>query len=140
MFDDTGGGDDGGGFGSWFSRPHYYILDGHLPLPCGDFMRWAVWVARTNRRIATTKIRGLCVSTVFLGIDSGFRGPPLLFETMAFRSGRGGVQTRSSTWDEALSEHKRMVKAARYACRPRALASFDANERDAIRGAFRLDE
>lgn len=45
------------------------------------------------------------VSTVFLGMDHGFGGTPLLFETMVFGGEFDGWCMRWSTWDEAESGH-----------------------------------
>jgi hypothetical protein len=140
MFDESGGngGNGGGGFGGWFNRPRNYVLDGHVPIPCDDFMTWAVWFEVANRRVAATKVRGLVVSTVFVGIDAAYAGPPQLFETMLFRGGRGGMRGRSCTWDEALDAHKRMVKGARAAQCPRMLARGDFDYRDMTLEIFAL--
>jgi hypothetical protein len=45
------------------------------------------------------------VSTVFLGIDHGFGGKPLLFETMVFGGRLNGYQCRYGTYDEAVEGH-----------------------------------
>jgi hypothetical protein len=77
------------------------------------------------RRVGYTKLNGLVVSTVFLGIDYRFGyGPPLFFETMIFRGtpnaeiekiqrGFDQYQTRYSTWDEALAGHNQIVTIIR---------------------------
>lgn len=53
------------------------------------------------------------VSTVFLGLDHGFGGPPIVFETMVFTDGKGGDMERYSTYDEAMAGHKVMVEKVR---------------------------
>src|SRR5438128_961526 len=95
-----------------------YILDGsHRPVPCDDLKTWGRWLQTANddRIVARTTVReGIDVSTVFLGLDQSFgNGPPLLFETMVFRSGNGDDMERYSTWDEALAGHQRMVQRVR---------------------------
>ncbi|MDX1247536.1 hypothetical protein GHK05_20720 [Sinorhizobium meliloti] len=63
--------------------------------------------------MALTETENWQVSTVFLGLDHQFgRGPPLLFETMAFRKGGGDCEQceRYSTWDDAEAGHAAMVR------------------------------
>ena len=57
---------------------------------------------------------GGAVSTVWLGLDHRFmsEGPPLIFETMVFRSKKnysGEYQERYSTEEEAIKGHKQTV-------------------------------
>lgn len=65
-----------------------------------------------SRRVAETIVLGVRVSTVFLGLDHGYFGPPVLFESMAFWPGehweeqdRCGVE-----WSEAEDMHARMCQ------------------------------
>jgi hypothetical protein len=144
MFDDTrgdgGGGDGGGWFGSWHSRPRHYVLIGHRPMPCDDILKWAAWFEFANRRVAATKVRGLFVSTVFLGIDSALYGEPILFETMTFRGGKGGPRTQSCRWGEALRLHKSAVRSARQVQSARELARWNFNIRDFALDVYGLRE
>lgn len=69
-----------------------------------------------NRRVARTVIDdtgGIFVSTVFLGINHGFGGRPLWFETMIFGGPHTNYQDRYETWDEAHAGHEKAVKIAR---------------------------
>jgi len=72
-------------------------------------MEWGRWMERGDlRRVARHKIKGVRVSTVFLGLDQSFSytGTPVLFETMVFGGEMDGHQVRYCTWDEALAGHK----------------------------------
>lgn len=61
-------------------RDEQYILEhGELarnsqPIPAFDYMDWAQWMERhrDKRRVAHTVIRGVRISTVFLGLDHSF--------------------------------------------------------------------
>lgn len=85
-----------------------YILDGHTPVKC-DMMTWARWFETADRHVRDTIQGDVRVSTVFLGLDHGFGGPPLLFETMAFVGHDSVELDRYATWDEAEAGHARMV-------------------------------
>lgn len=115
-------------------RPHLYTLDGREPVPMptsvGDsinltaLIKWGQWMETVDRIVTRTETEHCLVSTVFLGIDHGYGGKPLLFETMAFwQGGRPGVEVadndgctifeRYATWDEAEAGHARAVTVAR---------------------------
>jgi hypothetical protein len=108
-----------------------YILggeDGHTPVPCYSMHKWGRWLEEPGHRSLwwsgnATK----WVSTVFMGLDHRHcgKGPPLLFETMAFVHegrttnllGRGPepvpetlCQERYSSWDDAEIGHKAAVR------------------------------
>lgn len=95
-----------------------YILDGHRPKPEPDLLTWGRWMETADRRVAFAEHELFRVSTVFLGLDYQFgKGPPLLFETMAFfNEGEGRErfndfdQARYSTWEDAELGHKAMLK------------------------------
>lgn len=100
---------------------HYYILDGHTPVPCDDLLVWAHWYEHADRHVAWTEFEdGTFVSTVFLGLDHSFSngvGPPILFETMIGKHDRETSantwedhQWRYATWQEAEAGHKAAVK------------------------------
>jgi hypothetical protein len=106
----------------------YYRLIGKLPVPCGDLLEWAWWFENADRTIARTRVGPIEVSTVFLGLDHGFRGRVQLFETMCFgaqdkmvkigkraRLMRSDLnyQDRYETWDEAEKGHQRAIEWAK---------------------------
>lgn len=67
------------------------------------------------RIVKKTNVRGVEVSTVWLGIDHNWvaEGPPLIFETMTFGSEAdevGDIQWRYSTEAEALAGHAQAVR------------------------------
>lgn len=102
----------------------YYKLEGKLAVPCKDAMEWARWFEKADRYVAHTKVGGVQISTVFLGLDHNFNSVhggggdeelPLLFETMAFAGGDwAGIDCeRCGTWEEAEAQHAAMVEKVR---------------------------
>lgn len=91
------------------------VLDGHEVVPLESAMdpRYlAMWKDPEARRVARDVIADVEVSTVFLGIDHGWDGIPLWFETMTF--GPVGEHCwRYTTWDEAERGHAAMVRQVR---------------------------
>lgn len=64
--------------------------------------------------VGDTTIKGVRVSTVFLGLDHSFGGRcPMLFETMVFGGQLNGEQERCSTYDEAEAMHSKWVEAVK---------------------------
>jgi hypothetical protein len=96
-------------YGRSMPRPLHYVLDGKEPRAVDDLLEWAAWFETANRRVARTEIGDAEVSTVFIGLDHcfGFRGPPILFETMVFADDHplDEIQLRYSTWAEAETGH-----------------------------------
>ena len=73
--------------------PRYYVLDdAGEPLGIDDALVWGEWFQNSEARIlarAGDEDSGVWVSTVFLGLDHQFGvGPPVLWETIVFFSGR----------------------------------------------------
>jgi len=93
----------------------HYILRGKEPVPASDTLEWGRWFEnKDNRRVAFDKVEDEAeVSTVFVGLDHGFGGTPLLFETMVFGGKLDGEQDRYSTWEEAEAGHKAIVGRVR---------------------------
>lgn len=91
----------------------YILDDAGNPVPAPNLMTWSAQFRNPNRIIDVTRIGGVRVSTVFLGLDHSFgHGPPLLFETMIFGGPHDQYQDRYSTRDEAIAGHQRAVKLA----------------------------
>lgn len=95
----------------------FYILDGKIPVPCDDIIKWGHMFESADRVVAKSDVgNGVRVSTVFLGLDHSYgEGPPLLFETMIFGGVHAGYEERCSTWDEAEKQHQIAVAIARSA-------------------------
>jgi len=98
-------------WGSW------YVLKDKVPVPCDNVEEWGRFMENTNNRIVRkttieTEIENVEVSTVFLGIDHSFssNGPPILFETMVFGGPTDQEQWRYVTWEEATTDHSRVVE------------------------------
>lgn len=92
---------------------HCYILaeDGKTPAPEPDLLKWEIWYETANRQVAHTVIDiGEEVSTVFTGIDSGYRpGEPCLFKTMVFGGVNDSFRAIYRTWQQAEAGHKEVV-------------------------------
>lgn len=86
----------------------HYILDGKKIVEV-DMATWAKWTEIADRRVEYDEVRGLRVSTVFLGLDHNFSndGPPILFETMVFNMNDYAdlYCRRYATYDEATIGH-----------------------------------
>lgn len=97
-----------------------YTLDADgNPVRCDDLLAWATWYESSDeaRRVARDTVGEVEVSTVFLSIDHGWSGTPVLYETMTF----GGAPRidewcrRYATRAEALAGHAETVRAVRAA-------------------------
>ena len=91
-----------------------YRPDGS-PYPEGDegLFEWAKDIEDNSKRLLRqeTLPNGIRLSTVWLGLDHRFgKGPPLIFETMAFQDGDEILCERYSTRTEALDGHERLKK------------------------------
>lgn len=108
-------------------RRGYYVLRGHEAVPVADVMEWAREFEYAHRHVGATHVGPWWVSTVFLGLDHQYGdGPPLLFETMVFRDGKGDQWCdRCSTWEEAEAMHQRGIDWA--VNRPPLEEDFDAS-------------
>lgn len=88
-----------------------YVLDGKTPVPVSDVIEWGTWFESADRHVSQTKIGGVTVSTVFLGLDHSFGSdPPVLFETMVFGGLLDEEMARYETWDQAVAGHDAMVE------------------------------
>jgi hypothetical protein len=117
-------------------RPIRYILVDKTPVVLDDLMMWANWMEESmtneSRVVKQDQINDLWISTVFLGIDHAFTGPPMLFETLVFwlyekpvtkiimgkefthdKESISGTMRRYSTWSQAEKGHTEVVKETR---------------------------
>ena len=87
------------------NRMFHTLDDQNRPIPSPSAEAEAFF--RSNERIVgldtTDKVK---ISTVFLGLDHGFSGTPLWFETMIFGGAHDGYQERYTTWEEAETGHQ----------------------------------
>jgi hypothetical protein len=94
----------------------YYILDdAGNPVAVRDILEWGRWYETADRTVCKTEVRpGVRVSTIYLGLDHGFGGRPLLYETMVFGLPDGSpledYQERYATRAEAVAGHWRAVE------------------------------
>lgn len=91
----------------------YWTLRGKkaVPVKNDDVMVWAKKFNTMDRTVANTKLGGVEVSTVFLGLNHQFlpTGKPLIFETIIFGGPLDQDCERYSTWEESEEGHKAMV-------------------------------
>lgn len=85
------------------------ILVDRKVLPIEDSIEWGKWIEsnwETSARLVAYSIfpEGK-ISTVFLGINHGFSGNSLWFETMIFGGEHDEYQKRYETWEEAEQGH-----------------------------------
>jgi hypothetical protein len=92
----------------------YYILDDRgVPQPT-TVLGWSKWLAenREKKRVAKETIGPSEISTVFLGLDHGWKdGAPIVWETMVFGGPLDQEQDRcAGTVEQAEAMHARMVQ------------------------------
>lgn len=94
------------------------------PIEEPDLHKWAEWLENSRDRVLQQdQNEEYFISTVFLGIDMGFGGQPLLFETMVFRKLKKPKKVlnytmrreeeemdRYATRQQAMDGHKRLCK------------------------------
>lgn len=90
-----------------------YVLDADgNPQECGDLATWGKFMEnRDARRVGLEMIEGVKVSTVFLGVDHSWDGPPpLVWESMVFGGPLDQEQERcSGNKANAIVMHAAMV-------------------------------
>lgn len=88
-------------------RPRWYRLDGHAVVPADNVLQ----VDLENNRVAFTILPDdREISTVFLGMDHAYQGPPQLFETAVFTEAGVRIIDRCATWEEAEAMHREAVE------------------------------
>lgn len=100
----------------------HYILRGQEPVRCPDLLEWAKGMVETDLQVGLTAIGRYTVSTMFLGVDIGHSGVPLLFETMVLEDNRNtGIYTgRCATWADAEALHRSAVERVNLLTSPTA--------------------
>ena len=97
--------------------PYYKLDEAGEPVPCEDILEWAAWFAQSPdaRVVVKTELpSGTTVSTVFLGIDHGFRGgDPVLWETMMFGGNYDLACDRYRSRKDAIVGHEMWVLVAK---------------------------
>ena len=102
--------------------PGQMKLEGREIVPCTR-REWSEFWGSKDRIIKQETVGDCWVSTVFLGINHGWSGKDLWFETMVFETGKdgkrdmGGIyQDRCSTYDEAEAMHAKAVAWVQDGC------------------------
>jgi hypothetical protein len=92
----------------------YAVLENKQVRRVTSIYEWGKFMeVRSNRTVAKTTIGDVKISTVFLGIDHGYGGNPLWFETMVFGGPLDEEMERYETWGEAAVGHEKMVARVR---------------------------
>lgn len=87
------------------------ILKDKKVIPTEDMEEWGRNMQHWNtRRVKVSEVGPYSLSTVFLGMDHGFGGPPLWFETCLFSSDMSEVVERYATYQEAEEGHERALE------------------------------
>lgn len=123
---------------------HYKLDADNRPVPC-SFEEWTSDF-EARRQLAETLTERCRVSTIFLGLDSGWGdGPPIVFETMVFEKephefemdGEKYVihedleQHRYSSYDDAMTGHRAAVsRILRMERGARKLSGWDKVKKD----------
>lgn len=94
-----------------------YILaeDGKTPVREPDLLKWTQWFETNGRDVACTDLDGgVCVSTVFRGLDHSFAfnsdAPPMLWETMIFGGPHNHYMDRYTSYEAALAGHAKALE------------------------------
>jgi hypothetical protein len=89
-----------------------YILRGKTPVVAHNINEWGKFCNDiNNRRVAYHKNKEYSISTVFLGLEHGFRnGKPILWETLIYDyrikdSEFNEFLYRYTTWNQAVLHH-----------------------------------
>ena len=92
---------------------YYKLSNNNEVVRCSDFSEWLQWArSRRDFHVALdTPYPGVKVSTVFIAVQAALE-PEDFFETMVFGGTMDLKRESSSTWDEALKTHKRMMEEA----------------------------
>lgn len=97
-------------------RQRFYVLDGLdvVPLKPDDVIVWSMGLDYKFNSIRQDNVgKDVMVSTVFLGIDYGSDGIPLVFETAVFGGASDRTIFRYPTYADALSGHRSIVECLR---------------------------
>jgi hypothetical protein len=91
-----------------------FILDGEgNPVGEPDLLVWGKWLQTANRSLAKDQIGDVRISTVFLGLDHGYGGSPILWETMIFGGSHDSYCERYTSRAAALEGHAKAVTLVR---------------------------
>lgn len=95
------------------SRPIIWGIKDKQPYPVYSREHYTDEVHR-RPHVGDTTIKGVRISTVFLGIDHACgAGPPVLFETMVFEGPLDQYCERYCTWEEAEQGHEKTCDLVR---------------------------
>lgn len=111
------------------TQHRWYVLKGKTAVRNYDTDSWVKFMS-SDRVLARDWVGHVLVNTLFLGInqrESG-RGRPLLFETMQFGPYDDEYLWLTSTYDEAMETHRRVVQSIHEANDATVLAITRARE------------
>lgn len=96
------------------ARSQLYVLDSkNNPIRSDSLHDWARYMEEPHR-VGDDTVRGVRISTVFIGLGGNVLGLPRPFETLLFRNGDMLPDSqRYATWDAARRGHEAWVKQIR---------------------------
>lgn len=84
----------------------FYKLENGKVVKC-TLQEYMNFISESNLTIKRTTIKGILISTCFIGIGSFYvRNRPLVFETMIFGGIYNNSQWKNGTKEEALKQHE----------------------------------
>ena len=90
---------------------YYKLNENNEVVSCGMYEHIDFMASSHRLQVGLNKIKGLKVSTVFLGVDCGSSTKePLVFETAIFYPNETKIKKRYTTWKEALEGHRYYCK------------------------------
>ena len=90
----------------------HYILVENRPVRVYDMMEWLDFFSSGERVLGFSRVNGIRISTIFMGLDNSFGAAPepLVFETMIMGGDNHGYIKRCATYDEAIVLHREIVE------------------------------
>lgn len=87
----------------------YYDKQGKH-LTSAEYMHLLCTIGPDYKRVAVAEIGDVTISTVWLGLDHGYGGEPMIFETMQFGGEGDSDMERYPTLEEARAGHDAWVQ------------------------------
>lgn len=93
------------------ARSQLYILDAaNKPVRAGNLQEWAEHMEQPHR-VGEDTVRGVRISTVFMGLAGNLLNLPRPFETLLFMDGQPLPESqRYATWEAAKRGHAQWVE------------------------------
>lgn len=98
----------------------YLLLKNHSIRPTRNVLKWAEQLESMDRQVALDRVGSAVVSTVFIGVNTRLKGPPMVFETAVWGGERDfDIVRKYSSWTAAEKGHREQVDALKR-CAPQS--------------------